>query len=100
MLKVKDNIDLNVLKKYGFKKHKSDEKGVVVSKWCREICYGDDDSDKYYFQFHPLIEIIPNSKGENFLYFRNSYYNFKYIIADTIYELTKANLLEYVKVYV
>lgn len=99
MLKVKDNIDLKVLKKYGFKKHKNDDKDVIVSKWCREICYGDG-CDEYYFQFHPLIEIIPNSKGENFLYFRNSYYNFKYIIAETIHELTKANLIENVKEYI
>ena len=99
MLCIKKDVDLKGLKKYGFKKHKHDDKGVVCSKWIREICYGDSGDyptnlNDYYFQFYPLIEIIPNPKGEKLLYFHLHYDYHKYKLAEVLYDLIKDGLVE------
>lgn len=99
MLKIKDNIDLKVLEKYGFKKHKHDNESVLVSKWIRETCYGDSgdyptDLNDYYFQFYPFIEIIPNPRGEKLLYFHLHYDYHKYNLVDVLYDLMQAGLVE------
>ena len=44
MLKIKDNVDLKELEKFGIRKHKNDDKNVVVSKWGR-IYIEEDRSD-------------------------------------------------------
>lgn len=102
MLKIKDSVKLEELEKYGFKKHKHDNEGVLVSKWIRETCYGDSgdyptDTNDYYFQFYHLIEIIPNPKGERLLYFYLHYDYHKYRLAETLYDLIQAGLVEKVE---
>lgn len=94
MLKIKDNVDLKELEKYGFKKHKRDNEGVLVSKWVRDFCYGDDMSDKYHLDFYPLIEIIPNPKGDRILYFHLHYDYYRYKLCDLLYDLIQAGLVE------
>ena len=94
MLKIKDNVDLKELEKYGFKKHKKDNPGVLVSKWIKEECYGDDDSVNYYLDFYPIIEIIPTLNGNKYLYFHHRYDFHKHIIADILYDLIQAGLVE------
>lgn len=100
MLKIKDNVDLKELEKYGFKKHKKYEnEGVLASKWIRETCYGDSgdyptNENNYYFQFYPLIEIIPNQNGDRLLYFRIHYYHYVYELSELLYDLIKDGLVE------
>ena len=102
MLKIKDNVDLKELEKYGFKKHKNDDEGVLVSKWIRETCYGDSGDyttnlNDYYFQFYPLIEIIPNKKGNRLLFFRLHYDKYVYELSELLYDLIKDGLVEKVR---
>ncbi len=99
MLKIKDNVDLKELEKYGFKKHKHDNEGVISSKWIRETCYGDSGDyptnlNDYYFQFYSLIEIIPNPRGEKLMYFHLYYNEHKYKLAEILYDLIQAGLVE------
>lgn len=101
MLKIKDNVDLKELEKFGFKKHKHEDEGVLVSKWIRETCYGDSGDyptnlNDYYFQFYPLIEIIEH-KGKRLLYFRLHYDHYVYNLAEVLYDLIQAGLVEKVK---
>lgn len=51
MLKIKDSVDLKELENYGFKKHKRDDKYVVVSKWVMERIYGEDRDTFYYIGY-------------------------------------------------
>ena len=102
MLKIKDNVKLEKLEKYGFKKHKHDDKNVVCSKWIRETCYGDNgdyptNPNDYYFQFYPLIEIMKNHKGERLLYFTLYYNHYVYKLSEVLYDLIKDGLVEKVE---
>ena len=36
MLKLKDDVDLKELEKFGFRKHKRDDEDILTSKWTRE----------------------------------------------------------------
>lgn len=62
MLKIKDNIDLKELEKYGFKKHKRDDKDVIVSKWVMERYY-EERSNSYSLNPMPIINITETLGG-------------------------------------
>lgn len=61
MLKIKDNVDLKELEKFGFREHKQDNKDVCISKWTRRWIEADT-IDGYScgssgWEFYPAIEV-------------------------------------------
>ena len=97
MLKIKDNVDLKELEKYGFKKHKRDDKDVIVSKWVMERIYGEDSLGMYtnYCSLHsfPIIVITETLGGNKRvdLFLRCG---FEQIALDLLYDLIQAGLVE------
>lgn len=91
MLKIKDNVDLKVLEHYGFKHHKKDKKDIITSKWFREDIPYNDDTDKSFYAFYPIIEILEN----RFMLLRFGCYNVAdNEIVDTIYNLIQDGIIE------
>ena len=89
MLKIKDNVDLKELEKFGFRKHKRDKKDVIISKWVREwteadICEGYSCGSSGW-DFYPLIEVYEDR-------FLELHYNRK--TYDLLYNLIQAGLVE------
>lgn len=96
MLKIKDNIDLKELEKYGFKKHKRDDKYVVVSKWAMERIYDEESlgvaTIDYSLHSFPIIELIQTGKGLKIDLVAK--WDFVEKALETIYDLIKAGLVE------
>lgn len=92
MLKIKDNIDLKELEKYGFKKHKRDDKDVIVSKWVMERYY-EERSNSYSLNPMPIINITGTLGG----YKRVDLLlrcGFEQMTLDILYDLIQAGLVE------
>lgn len=103
MLKIKDNVDLKELEKFGFKKHKKDPEDVIISKWSREWVEADT-IDGYPcgdsgWNFYPVIEII--KVYDNTLKLKvqgNYYYAFERPSGiDLLFDLIQAGFVEKVK---
>lgn len=92
MLKIKDNVDLKELEKFGFKHHKSDDDAVITSKWGRIYIVGDR-CDGYnnsgYYDFHPYLTILENRYIRTY-----NHWDFEKEINDTLFDLIKAGLVE------
>ncbi len=61
MLRIKRSVDINYLKRFGFKKHKKDKDEVIMSKWYREDFYLDVEpgcNDYGGFETYPIIQIF------------------------------------------
>ena len=97
-MKIKDSADLKELEKFGFKKHKYDNKDVLISKWTRHWVEAEW-SDGYKlgndgYEFYPLVVIAKNRELKSgFLW---SWDKEKY--DKTIQDLIQANLVEEVEV--
>ena len=100
MLKIKDNVDLKELEKFGFKKHKKDHKDVIISKWSREWIEADMSEGHSYgssgWEFYPIIKIVDCSNGLLRVDITN-YYRDRNEALDLLYDLIKAGLVEKVK---
>lgn len=96
MLKIKDSVDLKELEKYGFKKHKRDDKYVVVSKWVMERIYGEDslgmETNEYSLHSFPIIELSQTGCGLRIDLVAKWDYVEKAL--ETIYDLIQAGLVE------
>jgi hypothetical protein len=79
MLKIKDNVDLKELEKYGFKFH--------------EEYYDENGNLKYYFAGQNLY-IFEKENGEFDRSFDNTDYGFSMYDIDLLYDLIKADLVE------
>lgn len=95
MLKIKDNVDLKELEKFGFKKHKNDNDYTLVSKWGRLYVDGDS-SDGHNscgsWSFYPYIKILTNR------YIRTvNHWDFEQEINRTLFDLIQAGLVEKVE---
>ena len=93
MLKIKDNVDLKELKKFGFRKHKRDSKEVVLSKWSREWVEADCIGG---WDFYPVIELVKVYNNTLKLKVKgNYYYAFeKPNGIDLLFDLIQAGLVE------
>ena len=92
MLKIKDEVELKDLEKLGFRKHKNDDKSILISKWGR-IWMEEDRSDGYNsygsWTFAPMITILENR------YIRtHNHWDFEREINDMIFKLTELGLVE------
>jgi len=65
-MKLKENVDIQQLEKFGFRKHKYDAKNVLTSKWGRHWVEAEwSDGHKMGndgFEFYPLIIITQERK--------------------------------------
>ena len=95
MLKIKDNVDLKELEKYGFKKHKRDDKYVIVSKWVMENYY-DERTEKYSPHSMPIINVTETLDGSKRIdvILRCGFEN---MTLDLLYDLIKNGLVEKVE---
>ncbi len=90
MLKIKDNIDLKELEKFGFKKQPRPYKGyyLCIARGCKIVFILSKEAgnrimiDKWHYD-DPRVHKQPNCK-----------YRSGKMVEDVIYELTKANLIE------
>ncbi len=92
MLKIKDNIDLKELEKFGFRHHKSDDNAVITSKWGRIYVVGDrcdGYSNSGCYNFHPYIIILENRYIRTY-----NHWDFEKEINDTLFDLIQAGLIE------
>ena len=80
MLKIKDNVDLKELEKYGFKKHKKAYYKCQRNDYIKSLPHG-------YMEVQKSTKWI-NQDGINF--FRSD----EIIYQDTLYDLIKADLVE------
>ncbi len=92
MLKIKDKVDLDILKKLGFRKHKTDDASILVSKWVR-IWVEEDRSDGYdsygSWTFAPMIKILDNRYIRTY-----NHWDFEREINDMLFKLTKLGYIE------
>ena len=89
MLKIKDNVDLKELEKFGFRHHKNDDTAVITSKWGRIYIVGDGYNDDGCFNFHPYLTILKNRYIRTY-----SHWNFEKEINDTLFDLIQAGFVE------
>ena len=93
MLKIKDKVDLKELEKFGFKKHKRDEKHIVVSKWAMERIYDEESfNPSYSLHSFPIIELTQTGYGIRI----DLVAKWDYIETslETIYDLIQAGFVE------
>lgn len=92
MLKIKDNIDLKELEKFGFRHHKRDDNITMISKWSRDWVE-EDRSDGYTpdggFVFYPIIRITFQR-----LILMETYHQSVNLMVETLFDLIQAGLIE------
>ena len=100
MLRIKPEVDLKELEKFGFKKHKHDDKEVVLSKWSREWveadCIDGYPCGSSGWDFYPVIELVKVYNNTLKLKVKgNYYYAFeKPNGIDLLFDLIQAGLVE------
>lgn len=101
MLKLKDGITIDSLKKYGIRKHRDDPDDVIASKWGREWCSFDVEygSAQGGWEFSPVLYIKKVVHCGKDIYVIEGRSNFIYYMPtpsclETIYKLTRDDLIE------
>lgn len=95
MLKIRDNVDLKELEKFGFKKHKRDDNDVIVSKWAVENIYDFEDcAGSIHYSIHPfpIIKLVQTGYGLRIDLVAK--WDFVEKALETIYDLIQAGLVE------
>ena len=94
-IKIKDDKCLKELERFGFRKHKTDDESVLVSKWGR-IWMEEDRSDGYdsygSWTFAPMIKILENRYIRTY-----NHWDFEREINDMIFKLTELGYVEEVR---
>ena len=89
MLRIKDNVDLKELEKFGFRKHKKDDENVLLSKWTREWVV-EDHLDGWEtgggWIFYPLVYIMKDGMVKPL--------GFGFDSCNIVYKLLQAGLVE------
>lgn len=98
MLKLKDGLSVDQLKKYDIRKHKGDPEDVIASKWGREwVC--DDYGNNGGWEFTPVLYIKKEVHFGKEIYVVEGKSNFVYYAPtpsclETIYKLATDGIIE------
>lgn len=99
MLKIKDDVDLKELERFGFRKHKKDDEKVCISKWSRKWIEADS-MDGYPcgssgWEFYPSIEVFEDRTISVFL--EEALYACYTNDLDVLFDIIQAGLVEKVE---
>lgn len=98
MLKIRDDVDLKELEKFGFRKHKRDDKGVCTSKWTRDWIEGDTIDgypiDAGGWVFYSMIEVLEDKIIKIYPDINSKFYARQF---DILFDLIKSDLIEKVE---